>query len=103
MYEPLLNRARAAVTSIREELDNGFTPEGSQYSSATVAEVRRDILSALKDSVWMTPRELADELCTHPTLLVMRELRKLANNPRSDVLWNGRSSTASQYGRRDAA
>ncbi len=98
MHRGLLHKAESAVCKIESELTDSFTPGKSNYSVGELAAARRDILSVISDQ-WIPPREIVDRLADHSSALVMREVHKLAGNPRSDVMWNNRKGPASMYRR----
>lgn len=104
LYRGLLDKAESAVREIESELAHAYQPKGSRFTDGELADVRRDILAVLSFG-WTAPREIVDRLCEYSSDLVLRELHKLSNNPRSDVVWNQRKGSASRYRRykREAA
>lgn len=98
IYEGLAKSAHESVQSIEQQLQESYQPEGSRYTADELASCRRDILGTLSHG-WMYPRAIVDRLHNHSADLVMREVHKLAENSRSDVVWNQRKGPASQYRR----
>lgn len=96
MYEGLVSTARKTLSGINSELNVSYQPAGSRYTADELASCRRDIVGMLSTS-WMHPRDITDRLHNHCADLVMREVHKLAENPRSNVMWNKRKGSASQY------
>ena len=99
MYETLAKSARERVNQIRMAVNTNYTPAGSRYTSEELRDVKRRIVGELAGRGWVQLAELVGRIGEHDADLVMRELHKLANNPRSDVLWNQRKGPASRYGR----
>ncbi len=105
MYRELLNSTEKSLRKVNTDLDADFTPANSRYSCGELASVKRRIVGVLTSAAvssysgvaWISPRSLFDSIEEHDDQLIMRELRKLSFNPRSDIVWNKRKGTASQY------
>lgn len=105
MYREILKGCEERVREIRTQLDAGYTPDSANYSAHDVRSARQGVLQVLNQAKsvsqdWVTVWFIREELAEMDSALVERELRKLAKDHRSGVVWNGRRGPASRYGRR---
>lgn len=97
LYEGMARRAKQDLTKIDTELNAGFVNGESRYTAGELADVRRDILTALSKNKWQTPRALFDSMPKLSSELITRELHRLAKDHRSDVRWNRTKGAGSAY------
>jgi hypothetical protein len=97
-YRVGYERTNRQIGIINKELTDTYTHISSRYSSRELADVRRRIV-AVTDKRVLSPKQIVDLIPEHPAQLIMREVVKLARNPRSDLHWNRMKGTASRYGR----
>lgn len=97
-----LERAKEQLGEVQRELGETYDG-GRRFTDSEVKAARQGINHVLGRDKGLALREIQDELPNIDGYLVERELRKLAHNTNSPVMWNGKRGVGSLYYRLEVA
>jgi hypothetical protein len=102
LYSDLLRVSEQRLKDIQAQLAESFASVGKNYTDGQVRNVKLAISQAFGQSdKGLGLRDIIDFCASYPTELVEREVRKLARNRHSPIVWNGKRGMASRYYRRE--